>query len=88
MVPLSLVYISLTAPLQLLASTIATEIAQTIGISVFRDGNIIHLTQISLGVEEACSGLESLGALTVSRSVSENSEPRILSRFSLIDFSD
>lgn len=66
MVPLpGLIYNSLAAPLQLFASDIATKIAQAVGISVFRDGNIIQLAGVSLGVAEACSGLNSLSALMV-----------------------
>jgi exosortase len=66
MVPLpSLVYNWLAAPLQLFASDIATETARVLGISVFRNGNVIHLAGTTLGVEEACSGLRSLSSLLV-----------------------
>jgi exosortase len=66
MVPLpALVYNSLAAPLQLFASDVATQLAQLFGVSVYRDGNIINLAHISLGVERACSGLNSLSALMV-----------------------
>jgi exosortase len=66
MVPLPvLVYNAVAAPLQLLASSIATDLAQALGVSIYRDGNIIHLATTSLGVEEACSGLHSLPALMV-----------------------
>jgi exosortase len=66
MIPLPvMVYNSLAAPLQLLASDLATRIAQGLGVSVFRDGNIIQLAGVSLGVAEACSGLNSLSALVV-----------------------
>jgi exosortase len=66
MVPLPvMVYNSLAAPLQLLASDMATRIIQALGTSVFRDGNVLHLANLSLGVEEACSGLNSLSALMV-----------------------
>jgi exosortase len=66
MVPLPvMVYNSLAAPLQLLASDMATQIVQTFGTSVFRDGNVLQLANLSLGVEEACSGLNSLSALMV-----------------------
>ena len=66
MVPLpTIVYNALTAPLQLFATSSATSIAQGLGITVFQDGNIINLAHTSLGVEEACSGLNSLSALAV-----------------------
>ena len=66
MVPLpTIVYNALAAPLQLFASKIATDLAQALGVSAFRDGNVIQLASTSLGVEEACSGLHSLSALMV-----------------------
>jgi|SRR5579862_3073692 len=66
MIPLpAIVYNTATAPLQLLASDVATRIAQMFQVSVYRDGNIIQLAHISLGVDEACSGLNSLSALLV-----------------------
>jgi exosortase len=66
MVPLpGIVYNTLAAPLQLFASGVATSLAQSLGVSIYRDGNIIHLANVSLGVAEACSGLNSLSALVV-----------------------
>jgi exosortase len=66
MVPLpQIVYNTLSAPLQLFASRVATDLAQALGVTVYRDGNIIQLAQISLGVAEACSGLSSLSAMVV-----------------------
>jgi exosortase len=66
MVPLpTMVYNSLAAPLQLLASDLAAGIAQSLGVSVYRDGNILELAGVTLGVAEACSGLNSLSALFV-----------------------
>ena len=66
MVPLpTLVWNALATPLQLFASSVATDLAQALGVSIYRDGNIIHLANASLGVEEACSGLHSLSALLV-----------------------
>jgi len=66
MVPLpGIVYNALAAPLQLFASGVATNLAQALGVSIYRDGNIIHLAGTSLGVAEACSGLNSLSALVV-----------------------
>lgn len=60
-----LVYNKLAGPLQLLASVASTELAHALGISVLRDGNIIHLATTSLGVAEACSGLRSASSLLV-----------------------
>jgi exosortase len=66
MVPLpALVYNAAAAPLQLLASSLATHLAQSLGVSIYRDGNVIYLANISLGVAEACSGLQSLSAIVV-----------------------
>jgi exosortase len=66
MVPLpAIVFTSIAAPLQLFASSIATDLAQLLGVSIYRDGNIIHLATTSLGVAEACSGLNSLSSLVV-----------------------
>lgn len=66
MVPLpAIVYNTATAPLQLFASDAAAKIAQSSHVSVYRDGNIIQLAHLSLGVDEACSGLNSLSALIV-----------------------
>ncbi len=66
MVPLpAIVYNAVAAPLQLFASSVATDLAQTLGVSIYRDGNVIHLANTSLGVAEACSGLQSLPAMVV-----------------------
>jgi exosortase len=66
MVPLpAIVFNTAAAPLQLFASSVATSVAQALGVSIYRDGNVIHLANTSLGVAEACSGLNSLSALVV-----------------------
>lgn len=66
MVPLpAIVFTAIASPLQLLASSIAAECAQWLGISIYRDGNIIYLANMSLGVAEACSGLNSLASMAV-----------------------
>lgn len=66
MVPLpQIVYNKLAAPLQLFASWVASNTLELIGIPVFRDGNVMNLAEISLGVAEACSGLRSILSLTV-----------------------
>jgi len=63
--PPIILYNKLAAPLQLLASGIGTQVAQALGASIFRDGNVIQLPNTTLGVAEACSGLRSLASLTV-----------------------
>jgi exosortase len=61
----AVVYNTTAAPLQLFASDMAANLAQALGVAVYRDGNIINLAYMSLGVEEACSGLNSLSAMLV-----------------------
>lgn len=61
----AIAYNALAAPLQLLASGVATQVAQGLGVVVYQEGNLIHLAGITLGVAEACSGLRSLASLLV-----------------------
>jgi len=66
MVPLpTLIYNFLAAPLQLFASSVAATVARAVGVTVYRDGNVIQLAHTTLGVAEACSGLRSLSALII-----------------------
>lgn len=66
MVPLpTIVYYQITAPLQLFSSSVATTFVGLLGLSIYRDGNIIYLPNISLGVAEACSGLHSALSLSI-----------------------
>jgi exosortase len=66
MVPLpNIVSSALSGPLQLLASDMAARAAELAGITLYREGNILRLADISLGIEEACSGLTSLSSLMV-----------------------
>jgi len=60
--PATLLY-AITFPLQNLAAVNAAWVLDLLGIPVLLDGNIIHLSQISLGVTEACSGIRSLISL-------------------------
>ncbi len=57
------IYNSLTFPLKLFASKIATNLLQFLGFSVYRDGNIIVLPNMVLEVVDACSGIRSLISL-------------------------
>jgi exosortase len=64
MVPLpATILYAVTLPLQTLAARNATWILDVLGVPVLLDGNVIHLSQISLGVTEACSGIRSLISL-------------------------
>jgi exosortase len=66
MVPLpNLVYNTVGIPLQLLASWASAAIIQAFGGTIFREGNVLQLPNITLGVAEACSGLRSLASLSV-----------------------
>lgn len=66
MIPLpAIVYNVLASPLQLFASDVSTQLLQAFGMPVYREGNVIHLAETSLGVAEACSGLRSLSSLVV-----------------------
>jgi exosortase len=64
MIPLpAIVFYAVTFPLQSLAAQNAVWTLDLLGIPVLRDGNVIHLSQITLGVTEACSGIRSLISL-------------------------
>jgi exosortase len=52
--------ISMSAPLQSLATTTSTFIMQTIGLPALSEGNVIVLNEARIGVVEACSGLRML----------------------------
>ncbi len=61
MIPLpTLIIQQVTFPLQLLASKLATEFLQMVGVPVLREGNLIQLARMPLDVAEACSGIRSL----------------------------
>jgi len=64
MIPIPyVIYFSATFPMQLLASKVTVSALNFIGMSVVRQGNIIHLPNQSLEVAEACSGMRSLISL-------------------------
>jgi exosortase len=64
MVPLpATLFYAMALPLQTLAARNAAWALDRLGVPVLLDGNVIHLTQQSLGVAEACSGIRSLISL-------------------------
>src|SRR6266576_2509806 len=64
MIPLpALIYNQLTFTLQLLASRLASNSLELVGIPVLREGNVLVLPNYSLEVVEACSGIRSLMSL-------------------------
>jgi exosortase len=64
MVPLpGVVFYAITFPLQRLAAQQAAWTLEALGVPVLLDGNVIHLSQLTLGVTEACSGIRSLISL-------------------------
>jgi exosortase len=64
MIPLpGIMFYAITFPLQRIAAEQAAWTLDILGVPVLLDGNIIHLSQISLGVTEACSGIRSLISL-------------------------
>lgn len=54
---------SLTAPLKLFVSYVATTGLQALGIPVFREGVTLSVAQYQLLVEDACSGMNSITGL-------------------------
>src|SRR5580658_10547018 len=64
MIPLpTIIYNQITFPLQLLASRFATFWLELFQVPVLRDGNVLIMSNFSLEVVEACSGIRSLMTL-------------------------
>lgn len=64
MIPLpTIIWYKIAFPMKLFATTIATTVLQWLKVSAYGEGNIIHLSNTSLQVVDACSGLRSLISL-------------------------
>jgi len=64
MIPMPvIIYNQITFPLQLIASRLATAWLELAQVPVLRDGNILIMSNYSLEVVEACSGIRSLMTL-------------------------
>jgi exosortase len=64
MIPIPvIIYNQITFPLQLIASRFATFWLEAVRVPVLRDGNVLVLSNYSLEVVEACSGIRSLMSL-------------------------
>lgn len=61
--PPDLIMNMVTIPLQFFASDLATWFLQTFGVPVLQNGNVLQLSNMSLQVVEACSGIRSLISL-------------------------
>src|ERR1700730_17437985 len=61
MIPLpAIIFYSITFPLQLLASRMASGLLDVLRITNLREGNVMYFPHYTIGVVEACSGIRSL----------------------------
>jgi len=66
MIPVpSQIYSALTIPLQLFVTKTTVFIVSLMGIPIYREGNVIHLSDHTMQVVQACSGLRSMVSLLV-----------------------
>jgi exosortase len=86
MIPIPvIIYNQITFPLQLLASRLATLLLELIGVPVLREGNVLILSNYSLEVVEACSGIRSLMSLVaLAMAYGYLAEPRRWVRYVLV----
>ena len=76
---------ALAGPLQRFATQVCANILQTMGFSAQPEGNVIVLSEVDLGVVEACSGLRMLMVfIAVSAAVAAVAERSTLQRFLIL----
>jgi exosortase len=80
----SLVVGAVTLPLQFTASRVAEVSLATMGVPVFRDGNVLELPSTALEVAEACSGLRSMISLAAIAVLLAWTEPTLPRRFAIV----
>lgn len=86
MIPIPvIIYNQITFPLQLIASRLATFWLEVVQVPVLRDGNVLVLSNLSLEVAEACSGIRSLMSLiALAVAYGHFAEPRRWVRYALV----
>ena len=86
MIPIPvIIYNQITFPLQLIASRLATVWLEVVGVPVLHDGNVLVLSNLSLEVAEACSGIRSLMSLiALAVAYGHLAEPRRWVRYALV----
>src|SRR6056297_58199 len=65
----SQIYSAATINLQLFVSAVSANLVSIIGVTLYREGNVIHLPEMTMQVVQACSGMRSLVSLLALSSV-------------------